>query len=623
MAQDKADKAVKALENTIKELSGLDELTSGIKSLENTIVDSNEELIATFVEGTKRLIKKPNQDVSPLLRKLDETTSTKLDSLKSGVGEVERAVKSLKFPSSADFRSPAAILKLPIKELTRAVNSFELPKEAKDAIPVRLSDGDKFYKALDGIVQQISGGGATSYAFHNSSKTPGKALIDADDHLQVDVLSMPAVSIDTTGLATAAKQDDIITAIGAIPGGGTQYTEGDVDTSITGNAMMMEVASNTLQPVQGTVADGLLVNLGANNDVTVTGSVTANAGTNLNTSALALESGGNLAAIKAKTDNIPALGQALAAASVPVVLTAAQLTTLTPLATVAVTQSGTWDEVGVNDSGNSLTVDAPVGTPVFVRLSDGASAITTLPVSLATVPSHAVTNAGTFVVQENGAALTALQLIDNLAVAVDGNYLNVNMNVAGTDVVSGSGTATGALRVELPTNGTGVIATVGAVTAITNALPAGTNAIGKLAANSGVDIGDVDVTSLPALAAGTNAIGKLIPPDYDTTSHTANADKYYTNAGAVTDGIIWSPAAGKRWHVTLLYINVSAAATVTIEDDLAGGDVVRWKGELAANSGVVLPYGDLYPMTSGEDAADLIITTSAGNVYVQAKGYEI
>ena len=41
------------------------------------------------------------------------------------------------------------------------------------------------------------------------------------------------------------------------------------------------------------------------------------------------------------------------------------------------------------------------------------------------------------------------------------------------------------------------------------ALPAGTNAIGKLAANSGVDIGDVDVTSLPSLPAGTNAIGKL------------------------------------------------------------------------------------------------------------------
>lgn len=56
-------------------------------------------------------------------------------------------------------------------------------------------------------------------------------------------------------------------------GGGTQYTEGDVDTTITGTAMLMEVSGNTLQPVQGTVADGLLVNLGSNNDVAVTGVV--------------------------------------------------------------------------------------------------------------------------------------------------------------------------------------------------------------------------------------------------------------------------------------------------------------------------------------------------------------
>lgn len=45
------------------------------------------------------------------------------------------------------------------------------------------------------------------------------------------------------------------------------------------------------------------------------------------------ETGGNLAAIKTDVDKIPALGQALAAASVPVVLTAAQIATLTPLST--------------------------------------------------------------------------------------------------------------------------------------------------------------------------------------------------------------------------------------------------------------------------------------------------
>lgn len=101
--------------------------------------------------------------------------------------------------------------------------------------------------------------------------------------------------------------------------------------------------------------------------------------------------------------------------------------------TVAVTQSGTWDEVGINDSGNSITVDAPVGTPVFVRLSDGSSAIATLPVSLASVPSHAVTNAGTFAVQVDGSALTALQLIDDPVIADDAAFTpgTTKVNMAG------------------------------------------------------------------------------------------------------------------------------------------------------------------------------------------------
>lgn len=44
--------------------------------------------------------------------------------------------------------------------------------------------------------------------------------------------------------------------------------------------------------------------------------------------------------------------------------------------------------VPVSDGGGSLTVDAPVGAPVFVRLSDGGSAIATLPVSLASLPAQ-------------------------------------------------------------------------------------------------------------------------------------------------------------------------------------------------------------------------------------------
>lgn len=236
----------------------------------------------------------------------------------------------------------------------------------------------------------------------------------------------------------------------------------------------------------------------------------------------------------------------------------------------------------------------------------------TQPVSLASVPSHAVTNAGTFAVQAteaDGANATLGAKADARSTATDTTAVTI-MQVLKEISYMEQNPASRAV-----TNA-GTFATQAT-------LQAGTNAIGKLAANSGVDIGDVDVTSLPALAAGTNAIGKLLPPDIDVTTHSNYAKKYYTNAGAVTDGIVWSPAAGKRWHVVSLFVNVSAAATVTFEDDKAGGDEAILKMELAANSGTVIPFPEKYPLASGEDAADLIVTTSAGNVYITCVGYEI
>lgn len=89
--------------------------------------------------------------------------------------------------------------------------------------------------------------------------------------------------------------------------------------------------SRVLVPADAT--DGLLVNLGANNDVTVTSSALP---TGASTAARQDTGNTSLGNLDTKT---PALGQALAAASTPVVLTAAQVSTLTPLATVAVTHA--------------------------------------------------------------------------------------------------------------------------------------------------------------------------------------------------------------------------------------------------------------------------------------------
>jgi hypothetical protein len=106
-----------------------------------------------------------------------------------------------------------------------------------------------------------------------------------------------------------------------------------------------------------------------------------------------------------------------------------------------VTVTGAGGTFPVTDSGGSLTIDAPVGTPAFVRLSDGTNAIATLPVSLASVPSHDVTNAGTFVVQENGGALTALQLIDNIVLAEDAAHISGDAGIQSLAVRNDSDTS--------------------------------------------------------------------------------------------------------------------------------------------------------------------------------------
>ena len=125
-----------------------------------------------------------------------------------------------------------------------------------------------------------------------------------------------------TGAATSAKQDSIITALSSIDGhvDGVESALSSIDAKITAvNTGAVVVASSALP----------------------TGAATA-----------ARQDTGNasLSSIDSKT---PALGQALAAASVPVVLTAAQLSTLTPLGTVSVNQNGTWT-VGLSAGSNAI-----------------------------------------------------------------------------------------------------------------------------------------------------------------------------------------------------------------------------------------------------------------------------
>lgn len=352
--------------------------------------------------------------------------------------------------------------------------------------------------------------------YNFADTTKGGTLSTDTLTLEYDTTSMS----DTDELMILVEDGSASTAIN--DGGNTITVDGTVSvtgvstaanqTTVIGHLDGVEGLLTTIDADTGTIATevaGLLTDTELRaTPVPVSGTITANAGTNLNTSALALET--TASSIKTAVETID---NAISGTEMQVDVLTMPTTTVTATnldirdltsvsdsvsigGTVAVTQSGTWDEVGINDSGNSITVD------------------------------YATT---------------------------------------------GSGTSTGALRVELPTNGTGVIATVGAVTAITNALPAGTNAIGKLAANSGVDIGDVDVTSI---SAGTNLIGDVgIQPrttnGFDTFMASgsdgssilvATAQAVKASAGKVYGYYLYNPEAA----VTFVHFYNTASGSVTV-----------------------------------------------------------
>lgn len=184
--------------------------------------------------------------------------------------------------------------------------------------------------------------------------------------------------------------------------------------------------------------------------------------------------------------------------------------------------------VSVDDNGGSLTVD---GT---VAVTDGGGSITVdgpltdAQLRAAAVPVSLSSDIEIGAVElKNGTDDTRATVTAANALKVDGSA--VTQPISGTVTVNepvsvddngGSLTVDGPLTdAELRATPVPVSATnldirdltfaADKVDASGTVLGAGTNAIGKLAANSGVDIGDVDVTSLPSLPAGTNNIGDV------------------------------------------------------------------------------------------------------------------
>lgn len=373
-----ATRGAKMIEVT-KELSQLiSKLAKFSDSLDGSSVHklslTNDDLADSI---SKLVASLDNQDSTAELKPYFETFVRQLNMIAGKDVVVNVPEQSVE----VDLKPIVAALKDVQKEISK--NKIDIPKSDTEGV----IDG---LKAVQKTISNLSFP-VPNYVlpFKGSNGEATQVQLDANGKVPIS----GTISVDTTGLATEAKQDTIIGHLDGVEGTLTTI-DGD-----TGNI------STKIDTLAGAVA-------GSEMQVDIVGALPAgnnNIG-DVDIASSVLPSG---ASTSAKQD----------------------------------TMIGHLDGV----EGLLTTIDADTSTLA------GAVSGTEMQVDVLTMPSVTV---------------TATNLSTNIA------------QVAGATAQSGSGTATGALRVELPTNGTGTIATVGAVTAITNALPAGTN-----------NIGDVDVAS--------------------------------------------------------------------------------------------------------------------------------
>ena len=334
---------------------------------------------------------------------------------------------------------------------------------------------------------------------------------------------------DPTGTTTQPVSGTV--SVNALPAGTNNI--GDVDVL---TLPALPAGSNTIGNVnlaQYTPTSGRLPVDGSGVTQPVSGSVTANAGTNLNTSALALESGGNLAtiagAIRAEDAAHVSAHTGIMALSVRQD-TAAQLAgtdgDYSPLITdssgrlhVSVGNTVTVGSHNVTNAGTFAVQAAQSGT---WTVQPGNTANTTAWLVTGTGGTFPATQSGTWNLNNisgtislpTGAStestLSALNAKLNTEITADYDtgagtqtmkYVGIALPASGGAVAGG--TSTNPLR----TDPTGTTTQPVSGTVSVNALPAGTN-----------NIGDVDVLTLPALPTGSNTIGGVNLAQYTPVS---------------------------------------------------------------------------------------------------------
>lgn len=331
----------------------------------------------------------------------------------------------------------------------------------------------------------------------------------------------------------------------------------------------------------------------------VSGTVTANAGTNLNTSALALDAtitggtqqtkitdGTNVATVKAASTAAVATDKAVVVAISPNNTVPVSLTSTTITGAVAATQSGTWT---IQPGNTANTTAWKVDGSAVTQPVSGTFWQATQPVSF-TMPALV---AGSALVGKVGIDQTTPGTTNLVSIGTNGTVTigagsavigHVITDTGSTTAVTGNVAVTSAgltnidvaLSTRLkPADTLAGVTTVAAVTAITNALPTGSNVIGALTANQSVNVSQIN-TVTPLMGNGVTGTGSqrvtiasdntAFPIKVSDGTNTATVKAASTAAAAADTAVVVSispNSVASTSQVKVATVNTATRQTVS------------------------------------------------------------
>lgn len=654
---------------------------------------ANQSTIIGHVDGIESLLTTIDSDTSNI--------STKIDTIAGAVSGTEMQVDVLTMPTVT-----VSATNLDIRDLSHSQDSVRIGDGTDLANVTAAGELNVLSTAQPGVdigdvtINNASGGsavniqdGGNSITIDNTNLDTPLSTLDAT----LNTLLKPADTLAAiTSITNVVHVDDNSSSL-TIDDGGSSITvdgsisvSGSVDTELPSAAALADNTANPTAPAVGAFGmiwdganwdrtpgnqtDGVLVNLGANNDVTVTSSaLPSGAATSANQTTIIGHVDGIeslLTTIDADTSNISTKIDTLAGAvsgtemQVDVLTLPALPTGTNTIGSVKLTD-GT-DTAAITAAGElSVLATAQPGTDIgdvtinnasggsAVNIQDGGNSIT-------------VDNGGTFVVQENGAALTSLQLIDDTVYTDNAGFTDNSSKILGVGYVFDETAGTALTENDI------AAARIDSKRAIVNVLEdgttrglrqgvvdeTGTNAVDAAAVGGGTPHDSVDSgnpikiggkavahgSNPSAVAAGdrSNAYTNVHGIPFAIGGHpNIQSAEYYTTAAQTDDNILPAISTGTIYVITCITVTASAANTVNTSVRIGFGTAnVPTQGSSGADgvAKMILSHPGIAPGSGivkgtgsgivgiGGDGEELRITNSApttGSLIVQVDYFTI